>query len=189
MEKFTEGMDDLGSSEEEEEDEEESGMEEGEGEEDFEDASEEDKAEARASEDDGVVMTFSEVRVSDAAAFPSISLYPVSQGGLASSQSRTLTGSVGSSGLAPCHGDTVLLLVVAPRPSRFRLSIPVLGIHPLLPGFSCRLLPCNGSSSIYLKTQVKDQVSHCPHLLSLTHQLCLQNPPQTPLLLMSFTVI
>ena len=124
-----------------------------------------------------------------AAAFPSISLYRVSQGGLASSQSRTLTGSVGSSGLAPCHGDTVLLLVVAPRPSRFRLSIPVLGIHPLLPGFSCRLLPCNGSSSIYLKTQVKDQVSHCPHLLSLTHQLCLQNPPQTPLLLMSFTVI
>ena len=65
LEKFTEGMDDLGSSEEEEEDEEESGMEEGEGEEDFEDASEEDKAEARASEDDGVVMTFSEVRVSE----------------------------------------------------------------------------------------------------------------------------
>ena len=58
-------MDDLGSSEEEEEDEEESGMEEGEGEEDFEDASEEDKAEARASEDDRAVMTFSEVRVSE----------------------------------------------------------------------------------------------------------------------------
>lgn len=65
FEKFTEGMDDLGSSEEEEEDEEESGMEEGEGEEDFEDASEEDKAEARASEDDRAVMTFSEVRVSE----------------------------------------------------------------------------------------------------------------------------
>nr|XP_019835914.1 PREDICTED: protein AATF-like [Bos indicus] len=65
FEKFTEGMDDLGSSEEEEEDEEESGMEEGESEEDSEDASEEDKAEARASEDDGVVMTFSEVRVSE----------------------------------------------------------------------------------------------------------------------------
>ncbi|XP_061033154.1 protein AATF isoform X1 [Eubalaena glacialis] len=66
FEKFTEGMDDLGSSEEEEEDEErESGMEEGDGEEDFEGESEEDKAEDRTSEDDGVVMTFSEVRVSE----------------------------------------------------------------------------------------------------------------------------
>ncbi|CAI9162584.1 unnamed protein product [Rangifer tarandus platyrhynchus] len=65
FEKFTEGMDDLGSSEEEEDDEEESGLEEGEGEEDFEDVSEEDKAEDRASEDDGVVMTFSEARVSE----------------------------------------------------------------------------------------------------------------------------
>ncbi|KAB0368020.1 hypothetical protein FD755_021344 [Muntiacus reevesi] len=65
FEKFTEGMDDLGSSEEEEDDEEESGMEEGEGEEDFEDVHEEDKAEDRASEDDGVVMTFSEAKVSE----------------------------------------------------------------------------------------------------------------------------
>ena len=66
FEKFTEGMDGLGSSEEEEEDEErESGMEEGDGEEDFEGESEEDKAEDRTSEDDGVVMTFSEVRVSE----------------------------------------------------------------------------------------------------------------------------
>nr|XP_020745716.1 protein AATF isoform X3 [Odocoileus virginianus texanus] len=65
FEKFTEGMDDLGSSEEEEDDEEESGLEEGEGEEDFEDVSEEDKAEDRASEDDGVVMTFSEAKVSE----------------------------------------------------------------------------------------------------------------------------
>ena len=65
FEKFTEGMDDLGSSEEEEDDEEESGLEEVEGEEDFEDVSEEDKAEDRASEDDGVVMTFSEAKVSE----------------------------------------------------------------------------------------------------------------------------
>ncbi|XP_068386024.1 protein AATF [Eschrichtius robustus] len=66
FEKFTEGMDGLGNSEEEEEDEErESGMEEGVGEEDFEGESEEDKAEDRTSEDDGVVMTFSEVRVSE----------------------------------------------------------------------------------------------------------------------------
>ncbi|XP_065765212.1 protein AATF [Muntiacus reevesi] len=65
FEKFTEGMDDLGSSEEEEDDEEESGLEEGEGEEDFEDVHEEDKAEDRASEDDGVVMTFSEAKVSE----------------------------------------------------------------------------------------------------------------------------
>ncbi|XP_058416440.1 protein AATF isoform X2 [Diceros bicornis minor] len=63
FEKFTEGMDDLGSSEE-EEDEEESGMEEGDGEEDFEGESEEDRAEDRNSEDDGV-MTFSSVKVSE----------------------------------------------------------------------------------------------------------------------------
>nr|XP_058904622.1 protein AATF isoform X2 [Kogia breviceps] len=65
FEKFTEGMDDLGSSEEEEDEEQESGMEEGDGEEDFEGESEEDKAEDRTSEDDGVVMTFSEVKVSE----------------------------------------------------------------------------------------------------------------------------
>ncbi|XP_007464952.1 PREDICTED: protein AATF isoform X2 [Lipotes vexillifer] len=65
FEKFTEGMDDLGSSEDEEDEEQESGMEEGGGEEDFEGESEEDKAEDRTSEDDGVVMTFSEVRVSE----------------------------------------------------------------------------------------------------------------------------
>ncbi|XP_057572176.1 protein AATF isoform X2 [Hippopotamus amphibius kiboko] len=65
FEKFTEGMDDLGSSEEEEDEEEESGMEEGDGEEDFEGESEEDKAEDRASEDDGVVMTFSKAKVSE----------------------------------------------------------------------------------------------------------------------------
>uniref|UniRef100_A0A8C3YHE8 Apoptosis antagonizing transcription factor n=1 Tax=Catagonus wagneri TaxID=51154 RepID=A0A8C3YHE8_9CETA len=65
LEKFTEGMDDLGSSEEEEDEEEESGMEEGDGEEDFEGESEEDKAEDRASEDDGVVMTFSRAKVSE----------------------------------------------------------------------------------------------------------------------------
>ncbi|KAG8520200.1 Protein AATF, partial [Galemys pyrenaicus] len=64
FEKFTEGMDDLGSSEE-EEDEDESGMEEGDGEEDFEGESEEDRAEERNSEDDGVVMTFSSVKVSE----------------------------------------------------------------------------------------------------------------------------
>lgn len=65
FEKFTEGMDDLGSSEEEEDEEEESGMEEGDGEEDFEGESEEDRAEDRNSEDDGVVMTFSSVKVSE----------------------------------------------------------------------------------------------------------------------------
>ncbi|XP_073653927.1 protein AATF isoform X5 [Tursiops truncatus] len=65
FEKFTEGMDDLGSSEDEEDEEQESGMEEGGGEEDFEGESEEDKAEDRTSEDDGVVMTFSEVKVSE----------------------------------------------------------------------------------------------------------------------------
>ncbi|XP_064351086.1 protein AATF isoform X2 [Camelus dromedarius] len=65
FEKFTEGMDDLGSSEEEEDEEQESGMEEGDAEEDFEGESEEDKAEDRNSEDDGVVMTFSGVKVSE----------------------------------------------------------------------------------------------------------------------------
>ncbi|XP_049715412.1 protein AATF isoform X1 [Elephas maximus indicus] len=66
FEKFTEGMDDIGSSEEEEEDEEEeSDTEEGDGEEDFEGESEEDRAEDRNSEDDGVVMTFSGVKVSE----------------------------------------------------------------------------------------------------------------------------
>lgn len=65
FEKFTEGMDDLGSSDEEEDEEEESGMEDGDGEEDLEGASEEDRAEDRNSEDDGVVMTFSSVKVSE----------------------------------------------------------------------------------------------------------------------------
>uniref|UniRef100_A0A9L0IH66 Apoptosis antagonizing transcription factor n=1 Tax=Equus asinus TaxID=9793 RepID=A0A9L0IH66_EQUAS len=64
FEKFTEGMDDVGSSEE-EEDEEESGVEEGDGEEDVEGESEEDRGEDRNSEDDGVVMTFSSVKVSE----------------------------------------------------------------------------------------------------------------------------
>ncbi|XP_033039695.1 protein AATF isoform X1 [Trachypithecus francoisi] len=64
FEKFTEGMDDLGSSEEEDEDEE-SGMEEGDDEEDFQGESEEDRAGDRSSEDDGVVMTFSSIRVSE----------------------------------------------------------------------------------------------------------------------------
>uniref|UniRef100_G1QFF0 Apoptosis antagonizing transcription factor n=1 Tax=Myotis lucifugus TaxID=59463 RepID=G1QFF0_MYOLU len=59
------GMDDLGSSDDEEDEEEESGMEEGDGEEDLEGASEEDRAEDRNSEDDGVVMTFSSVKVSE----------------------------------------------------------------------------------------------------------------------------
>ncbi|KAK2111369.1 hypothetical protein P7K49_011115 [Saguinus oedipus] len=67
FEKFTEGMDDLGSSEEEED--EESGMEEGDDEEDSEgeseEESEEDRAGDRNSEDDGVVMTFSTVKVSE----------------------------------------------------------------------------------------------------------------------------
>ncbi|XP_004707041.1 protein AATF isoform X2 [Echinops telfairi] len=63
---FTEGMDDIGSSEEEDEsDAEESGMEEGDGEDDLEGESEEDGAEHRSSEDDGVVMTFSSVKVSE----------------------------------------------------------------------------------------------------------------------------
>ncbi|GAB5580815.1 protein AATF isoform X4 [Prionailurus iriomotensis] len=65
FEKFTKGMDDLGSSEEEEDEEEESGMEEGHGEEDSTNEREEDRAEGRNSEDDGVVMTFSSVRVSE----------------------------------------------------------------------------------------------------------------------------
>lgn len=63
FEKFTEGMDDLGSSDEEDE-EEESGVEEGDGEDDLEGASEEDGAEGRNREDDDV-MTFSSVRVSE----------------------------------------------------------------------------------------------------------------------------
>ncbi|XP_012635671.2 protein AATF isoform X1 [Microcebus murinus] len=66
FEKFTEGMDDLGSSEEEEDEEEESGMEEGDSEEDLEGESEEDRAGGdKSSEDDGVVMTFSSVKVSE----------------------------------------------------------------------------------------------------------------------------
>lgn len=65
FEKFTKGMDDLGSSEEEEDEEEESGMEEGDGEEDSTNEREEDRAEGRNSEDDRVVMTFSSVRVSE----------------------------------------------------------------------------------------------------------------------------
>ncbi|KAF6297868.1 apoptosis antagonizing transcription factor [Rhinolophus ferrumequinum] len=65
FEKFTEGMDELGSSEDEEDEEEESGMEEGDDEEDFEVEGEEDRAEGRISEDDGVVMTFSSVKVSE----------------------------------------------------------------------------------------------------------------------------
>ncbi|XP_012504150.1 PREDICTED: protein AATF [Propithecus coquereli] len=66
FEKFTEGMDDLGSSEEEEDEEEESGMEEGDSEEDLEGESEEGRAGGdRSSEDDGVVMTFSSVKVSE----------------------------------------------------------------------------------------------------------------------------
>lgn len=64
FEKFTEGMDDLGSSEAEEE-EEESGMEEGDVEENLEGESEEDREGDRNSEDDGVVMTFSNVKVSE----------------------------------------------------------------------------------------------------------------------------
>ncbi|XP_008995254.1 protein AATF isoform X2 [Callithrix jacchus] len=67
FEKFTKGMDDLGSSEEEED--EESGMEEGDDEEysegESEEESEEDRARDRNSEDDGVVMTFSTVKVSE----------------------------------------------------------------------------------------------------------------------------
>lgn len=60
-EKFTEGMDDLGSSEAEEE----SGMEEGDMGENLEGESEEDREGDRNSEDDGVVMTFSSVKVSE----------------------------------------------------------------------------------------------------------------------------
>ncbi|PNI47500.1 AATF isoform 3 [Pan troglodytes] len=63
FEKFTKGMDDLGSSEEEED--EESGMEEGDDAEDSQGESEEDRAGDRNSEDDGVVMTFSSVKVSE----------------------------------------------------------------------------------------------------------------------------
>ncbi|MBZ3889008.1 Protein AATF [Sciurus carolinensis] len=62
--KFAKGMDDLGSSEEEEDEEEESGMEEGDLEEDGEGESEEDRAGDKSSEGDGVVMTFSSVKVS-----------------------------------------------------------------------------------------------------------------------------
>ncbi|XP_003278434.1 protein AATF [Nomascus leucogenys] len=63
FEKFTEGMDGLGSSEEEED--EESGMEEGDDAEDSQGESEEDRAGDRNSEDDNVVMTFSSVKVSE----------------------------------------------------------------------------------------------------------------------------
>nr|XP_020026684.1 protein AATF isoform X1 [Castor canadensis] len=63
FEKFTEGMDDLGSSEEDEE--EESGMEEGDVEEGLAGENEEDRARDRNSEDDGVVMTFSSVKISE----------------------------------------------------------------------------------------------------------------------------
>ncbi|XP_075417569.1 protein AATF [Tenrec ecaudatus] len=64
--KFTEGMDGIGSSEEEDEsDVEESGMEEGDGADDLEGESEEDGAADKSSEDDGVVMTFSSVKVSE----------------------------------------------------------------------------------------------------------------------------
>ncbi|KAM5308351.1 protein AATF isoform 2-T2 [Glossophaga mutica] len=65
FEKFTEGMDDLGSSEEEEDEEEESGMEEGDEEEDLEGASEEDRDKDKNGDNDGVVMTFSSVKVSE----------------------------------------------------------------------------------------------------------------------------
>nr|XP_055113030.1 protein AATF isoform X3 [Symphalangus syndactylus] len=63
FEKFTEGMDGLGSSEEEED--EESGMEEGDDAEDSQGESEEDRAGDRNSEDDNAVMTFSSVKVSE----------------------------------------------------------------------------------------------------------------------------
>jgi hypothetical protein len=56
-------MDDLGSSEEDEE--EESGMEEGDVEEGLAGENEEDRARDRNSEDDGVVMTFSSVKISE----------------------------------------------------------------------------------------------------------------------------
>uniref|UniRef100_A0A667HAC1 Apoptosis antagonizing transcription factor n=1 Tax=Lynx canadensis TaxID=61383 RepID=A0A667HAC1_LYNCA len=62
----SEGLGLEGSDEDEEEDEEEeSGMEEGDGEEDSTNEREKDRAEGRNSEDDGVVMTFSSVRVSE----------------------------------------------------------------------------------------------------------------------------
>ncbi|TFK13002.1 RNA-binding protein Nova-1 [Platysternon megacephalum] len=63
FEKFTEGMDDVGSSE--EEDEEEEDEEEGSDEEESWDASEEDVADAKESEDDGGVVTFSKEKVSE----------------------------------------------------------------------------------------------------------------------------
>ncbi|KAH1178755.1 protein AATF [Mauremys mutica] len=68
FEKFTEGMDDVGSSEEEdeeEEDEEEEDEEEGSNEEESGDASEADVADAKESEDDGGVVTFSKEKVSE----------------------------------------------------------------------------------------------------------------------------
>ncbi|XP_051014135.1 protein AATF [Acomys russatus] len=65
FEKFTEGMDDIGSDEEEEDEGEESGMEEGDVEEDLEGESEEDREGERNSEDGGVVMTFSSAKVSE----------------------------------------------------------------------------------------------------------------------------
>ncbi|KAM6175026.1 protein AATF [Erethizon dorsatum] len=67
FEKFTEGMDDLGRSEEDddEEEEEESGMEEGDSKEDLEGESEGDRTRDRQSEDDGVVLTFSSTKVSE----------------------------------------------------------------------------------------------------------------------------
>uniref|UniRef100_A0A674KEK1 Apoptosis antagonizing transcription factor n=1 Tax=Terrapene triunguis TaxID=2587831 RepID=A0A674KEK1_9SAUR len=63
FEKFTEGMDDVGSSE--EEDEEEEDEEEGSNEEESGDASEEDVADAKESEDDAGVVTFSKEKVSE----------------------------------------------------------------------------------------------------------------------------
>uniref|UniRef100_A0A8C0GKC4 Apoptosis antagonizing transcription factor n=1 Tax=Chelonoidis abingdonii TaxID=106734 RepID=A0A8C0GKC4_CHEAB len=63
FEKFTEGMDDVGSSEEEHEEEEDE--EEGSDEEESEDASEADVADAKESEDDGGVVTFSKEKVSE----------------------------------------------------------------------------------------------------------------------------
>ncbi|XP_053864484.1 protein AATF isoform X2 [Malaclemys terrapin pileata] len=63
FEKFTEGMDDVGSSE--EEDEEEEDEEEGSNEEESGDASEEDVGDAKESEDDGGVVTFSKEKVSE----------------------------------------------------------------------------------------------------------------------------
>ena len=109
--------------------------------------------------------------------------------GAGSSQSRPLMAVLAAVVWCPVTGPAG----AAPRGGSAPCSIlaqhPCFRNPPLLPGFSCSLLPCSGRSSIYLKTQVKDQVSHCPHLPSLTHQLCLQNPPQTPPLLVPFTVI